>query len=172
MFERSRCGGLPDVVSIVNRRMFVRTLEDARAAGLEHPISHGISIATRYVTKSDALGFSLSSASRPGRSDANELWYKNHWEANFIASGSGELEDVSNGQRWSLEPGTLYVVGPNDRHKVHAFEDLLIVCAFNHCSSVTNRTTPTGHTRRPVLYRQGWTIAACSSGRPRMLTSV
>jgi L-ectoine synthase len=111
--------------------MFVRTLADARAAGLEHPISHGISIATRYVTKSDALGFSLSTASRPGGSDATDLWYKNHWEANLIASGSGELEDASSGQRWSLEPGTLYVVGPNDRHKLHAFEDLLIVCAFN-----------------------------------------
>ena len=107
--------------------MFVRTPADAH----ERVIAHGTATATRYVTKSDGLGFSLSTASVPAGQDARQVWYKNHWEANFIVSGLGELEDLSSGQRWPLEPRTVYVVGPDDRHKVHASEDLLIVCVFN-----------------------------------------
>ncbi|UVO30446.1 ectoine synthase [Bradyrhizobium arachidis] len=122
-------GPLPP--GLQDRRMFVRTVADVRAAGHERQISHGITTATRYLTKSDGLGFSLSTASKAAGQAAHQVWYKNHWEANFIASGRGELEDLSTSQRWPLEPRTVYVVGPDDRHKVHVFQDLLIVSVFN-----------------------------------------
>jgi L-ectoine synthase len=111
--------------------VFVRTAADARAAGHEREISHGTATATRYLTKRDGLGFSFSTVFKAAGQDAKTLWYKHHWEANFVVAGAGELEELSTGRRWPLEPGTLYVVGPDDRHKVHATEDLRIVSVFN-----------------------------------------
>ena len=52
-------------------------------------------------------------------------------EANFIVSGSGELEEVATGRRWPLEAGTMYVVGPKDRHVVRSSKELRIVSVFN-----------------------------------------
>lgn len=114
-----------------DRRMFVRTATDARATGRERVIGQGAATATHYLTKSDGLGFSLSTMFKPGGLDELQLWYRHRWSANFIVSGSGELEELSSGQRWPLEPGTVYVVGPNDHHKVHGAEDMLIVSVFN-----------------------------------------
>jgi hypothetical protein len=55
-------------------------------------ISHGRATAVRLLTKSDGVGFSVSEAraSQVGQSD---LWYKHHWEANYVRSGRATLED-------------------------------------------------------------------------------
>src|SRR5438067_9460209 len=110
--------------------MFLRTRDDAQAAGHELEISHGAATSTRYLTKRDELGFSFSAVVMPAGQEAT-LWYKHHWEANYIVSGSGELEELATGRRWPLEAGMLYVVGPEDRHVVRATEDLRIVSVFN-----------------------------------------
>src|SRR4051812_26839264 len=99
--------------------MFVRTIEDVRTAGNEHVVAQGSATSARYVTKPDGLGFSFSSVFIAAGQESR-LWYKNHWEANFILSGRGEVEEVATGRTWPLEPGTLYVVGPEDRHLLRA----------------------------------------------------
>lgn len=97
--------------------MFIRTMEEVEAAGRVIAISHGKSSAVRLLLKADGLGFSVSEA-RGGPGNSSVLWYKNHWEANYVRSGRGTLEDMTDGRRWDLEPGMLYGVGPRDRHRI------------------------------------------------------
>ena len=110
--------------------MLVRTLDDARAAGGEAKVAHGNVVTTRLLTKRDGVGFSFSAVTVRAGTESR-LWYKNHWEANYILSGLGELEELATGRRWPLEAGFFYVVGPEDRHVVRAIEDLQIVSVFN-----------------------------------------
>src|SRR3954452_20683062 len=110
--------------------MFVRTLDDVRAAEHELVVAHGAVTSARYLAKQDGLGFSFAAVVMAAGQQVT-LWYKHHWEANFIVSGSGELEEVATGRRWPLEAGTMYVVGPKDRHVVRASKELRIVSVFN-----------------------------------------
>jgi len=80
-------------------------------------INQGKSSALRMLNASDGLGFSLSEArGQPGGNAT--LWYKNHWEANYVRQGHGTLTDMTNGTVWDLEPGMMYCVGPGDRHRL------------------------------------------------------
>lgn len=110
--------------------VLVRTFDDVRAAGHEINVSHGAAVTRRLLTKRDGVGFSFGVATiRAGR--ATTLWYKHHWEANYILSGRGELEDLTTGRSWQLEAGFFYVVGPEDRHALRVTEDLEIISVFN-----------------------------------------
>jgi quercetin dioxygenase-like cupin family protein len=97
--------------------MLIRTMRQLETAGRVVSISHGKSTAVRLLTKSDGLNFSISEAraQKPGQAD---LWYKNHWEANYVRAGNATLENRTTGERWTLEPGVLYCVGPTDKHRI------------------------------------------------------
>lgn len=112
--------------------MLIRTMEQLEAEGRVISISHGKATAVRLLTKSDRLGFSLSEA-RASQAGQSDLWYKHHWEANYVRSGNAILENRSTGERWSLEPGVLYCVGPTDRHRIIREEptDMRIISIFN-----------------------------------------
>jgi quercetin dioxygenase-like cupin family protein len=110
--------------------MLVRTRDEVAAAGKELRIAGGSATSARYITKSDSLGFSFSDVTMEACQEAR-LWYRHHWEANYILAGTGEVEDVATGRRWPLAPGTIYIVGPDDRHVVRATTDLHLVSVFN-----------------------------------------
>ena len=97
--------------------MLVRTMAQIEAEGRVISISHGKATAVRLLTKADGLNFSISEA-RGSKAGVSTLWYKNHWEANYVRSGIATLEDCNSGQRWALEPGVLYCVGPLDKHRI------------------------------------------------------
>lgn len=112
--------------------MLIRTIEQLEAEGRVISISHGKATAVRLLTKSDRLGFSLSEA-RASQAGQSDLWYKHHWEANYVRSGNAILENRTTGERWPLEPGVLYCVGPKDRHRIireHP-SDMRIISVFN-----------------------------------------
>jgi L-ectoine synthase len=119
--------------------MFVRTKEDARAAGHVIEIAGGSAEAVRYLTRDDGMGYSLSTAAMRAGETAT-LHYRHHWEANLVVAGSGELEEIATGRRWPLHPGVAYVVGPQDAHLVRAVDDLLVVSIFTPplAGTVTN----------------------------------
>ena len=112
--------------------MLIRTMDQIEAEGRVVSISHGRSSAVRLLTRSDGVGFSVSEARGHGRG-SSDLWYKHHWEANYIRSGRGILEDRGTGERWDLAPGVLYCVGPEDRHRIvrDDAEGLRIISVFN-----------------------------------------
>ena len=112
--------------------MLVRTMTELESEGRVIAISHGKSSAVRLLTRSDGVGFSVSEA-RANAGESSDLWYKNHWEANYIRSGRGVLEDRGTGEQWPLAPGVVYCVGPADRHRVtrNAGEGMRIISVFN-----------------------------------------
>lgn len=102
--------------------MFIRTLEELKAAGRIKVLVNGTTRSARFLTAADGMGFSYNE-NRVDKGSEAILWYKHHWEANYIISGRGELTDLGSGESWPLGPGTLYVVGPNDRHRFRVTED-------------------------------------------------
>jgi L-ectoine synthase len=110
-------------------RMFVRGADELRTQGRELVVANGNVRSIRMITADDEVGFSLSDVHLKAGAAA-DLWYKHHWEANFVLSGSGKVEDLNSGEIWALEPETLYCVGPPDRHRLSAASDLHILSVF------------------------------------------
>jgi L-ectoine synthase len=110
--------------------MFRRSLDEFRAAGKEKVVANGGARSARLLTKVDGLEFSLSNVTLGARVEVI-LWYKNHWEANYIVSGRGAVRDMTTGEKFALAPGIIYTVGPTDRHMILAAEDLRIISVFN-----------------------------------------
>ncbi len=110
--------------------MFVRTLDELRKQGKETVLSGGRARTVRPLTREDGLGFSLSDTTLSAGAEV-PLWYKNHWEANYIVSGRGAVKEIATGKSWPLAAGTLYTVGPNDRHLVAVTDELRIISVFN-----------------------------------------
>jgi mannose-6-phosphate isomerase-like protein (cupin superfamily) len=108
--------------------MFIRTLQSLEAAGMVKLLANGTRSA-RYLTAGDRMGFSFND-NDIAKGGEMTLWYKNHWEANYIVSGRGDVTDLSTGETWPFEPGMLYVVGPNDRHRVRTNEEVHLVSVF------------------------------------------
>lgn len=102
--------------------MLVRTIADLEQLGrIRFPADQSFRSA-RFFTADDSLGFSYNENAVKAGTDL-VVWLKHHWEANYIISGAGEVTDLTTGERWLLEAGVLYVVGPNDRHRLHLTED-------------------------------------------------
>jgi L-ectoine synthase len=116
-------------IAATDGRMFVRHAQDMRAAGQELVVANGMARTLRMLTKSDDLGFSFSDVHFDAGA-TTELWYKNHWEGNYIVSGVGTVEDLTTEEIWDLAPGLLYSVGPKDRHRVTAETDIHILSVF------------------------------------------
>ena len=60
-----------------------------------------------------------------------DLWYKNHWEGNLILDGTMNVTDYATGDVHELGPGSLYLVGPKDRHRVDPLTDMHIISVFD-----------------------------------------
>jgi L-ectoine synthase len=112
-----------------DRRMFVKRAGDLRRARKEMIVANGQARTLRMLTEADGLGFGFSDVRLAAGADAT-LWYKHHWEANHIVSGTGEVTDLATGQTWQLGPGMAYNVGPKDRHRVRAHSDMHLLSMF------------------------------------------
>src|SRR5262249_56639010 len=76
-----------------DRRMFVKRADEMRAAGKEMVVANGQARTLRMLTRADDLGFGLSDVHFAAGAEAT-LWYKHHWEANHVISGTGEVTDL------------------------------------------------------------------------------
>ena len=109
--------------------MLVRTIEERRAGGWEKVLDSGRVRSLRYVIMAERVGFSLH-LNQGGSGDGRQLWYKHHWEANYIVAGEAVLEDLDRGDTWPLRAGSLYTVGPTDRHRLAGQKDVRLVSVF------------------------------------------
>ena len=110
--------------------MFIRTLEDVRGTDRCRVLLNGALHSARYLAAADGMGFSLH-VNRSEPCPPMTLWYKNHWEANYVIRGEGLLEDLSSGQSWPMRAGVVYVVGPKHRHRFRADSELQAISIFN-----------------------------------------
>ena len=86
--------------------MFIRTLKELEALGRIKVLQNGTTRSARFLTAADGMGFSYNENRVAGGSDA-KLWYKNHWEANYIIGGKeqGRRGGRARPFRWSHAPG-------------------------------------------------------------------
>ena len=92
-------------------------------------LADGRASSVRILTKKDCLGFSVSIV----KLEAGlifDIWYKNHWETNYVISGTGKLVNLEQKFLWNLEKNDVYCVGPEDQHQLKAETDLLIISIF------------------------------------------
>ena len=141
--------------------MFIRTDAELHALGrIRFPMANDMFRSARFLTGADGMGYSYNENRVKKGTDAI-IWLKHHWEANYIISGKGEVTDLTSHERWPLEAGVLYVVGPNDRHRLLVTEDMHYVASSARRLKATSASTRMAAMKRAVPSRRP--ISACSS---------
>ncbi|MDZ4737090.1 MAG: ectoine synthase [Rhodospirillaceae bacterium] len=110
--------------------MIVRRLEELEGTDKATKVANGTVSVVRYLLRDDAAGFSVSDVTIPAGTD-NILHYKHHIEANLVLEGEGTVEDFATGKTHRLSPGTIYVVYPQDRHRVRSTKSMRVISIFN-----------------------------------------
>ncbi len=105
--------------------MIVRNLEQAKT------VEWGNGLSRRFLLASDGMGYTMTDTIvRAGTK--SRLEYRNHLEACYCISGSGEVVEVD-GDSHPIVPGTLYALDRHDAHFLVAApdEDMRLVCVFS-----------------------------------------
>jgi L-ectoine synthase len=108
--------------------MIVRTLHEAEKTD-RRVVSEGWE-ATRLLLKSDGMGFSFHITTIYAGAKLN-MHYQHHLESVYCLSGEGEVTEFNGNIVHSVKPGTLYALNKNDKHTLHAFSELKMICVFN-----------------------------------------
>jgi L-ectoine synthase len=108
--------------------VIVRSLEQLKASG-RYAEKPGVWTSSRYLLKADGVGFTLTQTS-VAAGQVQEMEYRNHVEANLVIEGRGTVTNVATGEDFELQPGTMYTLDQNERHRLTAHTDMRIVCVF------------------------------------------
>ncbi|GAB3968032.1 ectoine synthase [Actinoallomurus acanthiterrae] len=108
--------------------MIVRTLEEI--TGTERDVEAPTWRSRRLVLAKEKVGFSLHETVLYAGTETR-MWYANHIEAVYCIGGEGELVNEETGDKYRLEPGTMYLLDGHEHHIVRAHTDLRTVCVFN-----------------------------------------
>ncbi len=108
--------------------MIVRTIDEIR--GTDREVRGETWTSWRLLLKKDGMGFSFhETIIRAGTE--TRMWYKNHVESVYCVAGKGEIENLEDGKKYTIEPGFLYALNNHDRHVIRVAEDLRLLCVFN-----------------------------------------
>jgi len=110
--------------------MIVRTLNEIIGSERDVRAENGNWVSRRFLLRDDGMGFSFHETTIFAGTET-DIWYKHHLEAVYCVGGEGEIEDMATGIVHPIRDGTLYALDQHDRHKLRAFSDLRLVCAFN-----------------------------------------
>ncbi|MCG7300400.1 L-ectoine synthase [Brevibacterium sp. HMSC08F02] len=105
--------------------MFTRSVNDVEA------VEWGAGTSQRVLTAKDNMGFAVArTVVRKGTE--SKLEYRNHLEACYCISGSGNVEDTE-GNVFPVTPGVIYVLDKHDPHYLRAsdHEDMELLSIFN-----------------------------------------
>lgn len=110
--------------------MIVRTLNEIIGSERDVRAENGNWVSRRFLLRDDGMGFSFHETTIFAGTET-DIWYKHHLEAVYCVGGEGEIQDLATGIVHPIRDGTLYALDQHDRHKLRAFSDLRLVCAFN-----------------------------------------
>lgn len=108
--------------------MIVRTLNEARQSP-RHIVTKTWE-STRLLLKNDGMGFSFHITTMYAGTETR-MCYRNHLESVYCISGEGEIENLADGKRHAIAPGTIYILDQHDEHIVRPRTDLTFACVFN-----------------------------------------
>ena len=109
--------------------MIIRSVAEYQASGRTVGLAGGRATSTRLITAQDGMGFSLAFVTLE-KGLSFDLWYKHHWETNFVLVGSARLADMGRGDSWELDHDSVYLVGPTDRHRLEAHTPIEVLSVF------------------------------------------
>ncbi|WP_299013323.1 ectoine synthase [uncultured Photobacterium sp.] len=110
--------------------MIIRNLSDANQSKRRVISPDGNWESTRLLLKEDKMGFSFHITTIYEGADF-QMHYKNHLESVYCISGEGEVENLDDGMKHPIEPGTIYILDKNDKHVLRAFKEMKMACVFN-----------------------------------------
>lgn len=110
--------------------MIVRRLKDI--LGTARDVKTTTWASRRLLLEDDKMGFSMHETTIVAGTQTH-IWYKNHFEAVYCVEGKGEVELIPSGEKFRIEPGTMYALNLNDNHylRADAGADMRVVCTFN-----------------------------------------
>ncbi len=85
----------------------------------------------RLLVRDDGMGYTMTDTIVTAGSEMT-LEYKNHLEACYCISGTGEIEDHATGEIHQLYPGVIYALDQNDYHTLRAHDgaNMNLICTF------------------------------------------
>ncbi|MAZ70923.1 ectoine synthase [Porticoccus sp.] len=110
--------------------MIVRQLQQAEKTSRRIVSPDGNWASTRMLLKDDQMGFSFHITTIYAGADFR-MHYQNHLESVYCISGEGEVETLDDGKKYSISPGTLYILDQHDRHILRSFKEMTMACVFN-----------------------------------------
>ena len=110
--------------------MIIRTLADANQSNRRIVSPDGNWESTRLLLKQDQMGFSFHITTIYKGGDF-AMHYQNHLESVYCITGSGEIENLADGKKHPIAPGTLYILDKHDKHILRCSEEMQLACVFN-----------------------------------------
>ena len=110
--------------------MIVRTLQDSEKTDRRIVSPDGNWKSVRLLLKNDRMGFSFHITTIYAGADF-QMHYQQHLESVYCLAGEGEVETLNDGERYSISPGTLYILDKHDKHRLRAFTEMKMACVFN-----------------------------------------
>ena len=107
--------------------MIVRSLADIE--GTDRETSAPTFIARRLLLARDGLGYSFHDTTLHTGSQTN-MHYKNHQETVYCIEGKATLTDHTNGEVYTIEPGTVYVLDGHEKHTLDVEQTVRMICVF------------------------------------------
>ena len=110
--------------------MIVRKFQDAEKSHRKIISPEGNWESVRMLLKDDNMGFSFHITTIFAGADF-QMHYQNHLESVFCMSGEGEVESLEDGKKYTIKPGTIYILDRHDKHILRAFSEMQMACVFN-----------------------------------------
>ncbi len=108
--------------------MLVRRIEEV--IGSDDEVDDGAWVSRRLVLRHDGMGHSVhETLVRAGR--VLHMQYHNHCESVYCIEGEGEIEDLTEGGKYPIRPGTIYALNRHQAHRLQAHTELRLVCVFS-----------------------------------------
>ncbi|SFD88613.1 ectoine synthase [Roseivivax sediminis] len=105
--------------------MIVRDKQDAEKTAVDEDKF----VSKRYTLRKDGMGHSVHETYiKPG--EELHMWYKNHRETVICTEGSGQIQDLTEGGTWDLEPGVLYALDKHQKHILSSEKGMTVLCVF------------------------------------------
>ena len=110
--------------------MIVRNLKQANESGRRIVDPNNNWESTRLLLKDDEMGFSFHITTIYAGADF-QMHYQNHLESVYCMSGEGEVETLSDGKKYPITEGTIYILDKHDKHILRATKEMKMACVFN-----------------------------------------
>lgn len=110
----------------------MKVLKTNDLRGTERDVKFNAGNSIRLLLESDNMGFSFHITEMPASNGKKFMWhYNKHLESCYCLSGRGVITDLSSGESFLIEPGTIYVLDNHDKHTFEPIEDTVLISVFN-----------------------------------------